>query len=361
MTNRSMVLKATIQVCLVVLSFLLGGLFMLVYLKVNPVGSKNNYAIIKDNTKVYEKSSLAKSVEKIYKVVVVIEEYEGGVVSGTGTGFIYKTDDRYGYILTNEHVLKSDKTTKLLLSSNEEIDAKILGKDQYLDLAVLQIDKKYVSLVAKLGSSENMNLGDTVFTVGSPLGIEYNGSVTSGILSGKNRLVETSVSKSNNYDWVMEVLQIDAPLNPGNSGGPLLNVNGEVVGVCSMKLVDDNIEGMGFAIPIEYVMSYIKTLEDSVKIKWPVFGVTMENIGDNSVDVPKNVKEGVVIVEVKKDTGAAKSGLQKGDIITKMNGVKVKNSAHLRYELYKYKAGDRIEVTYLRDGKENKTEVLLND
>lgn len=363
--KSSIRVKVIIQVFLIVVAFLLGGLFTLLLFKINPRGVTSSYNIIKDDTQVYEKGSLARAVKKVYDAVVAVENYENGEVVGTGTGFIYKVDDKYGYILTNEHVLGKAKSIKVVLTSNEEVTTKVLGKDGYLDLAVLQIDKKYVTTIASIGSSENMNLGDTVFTVGSPLGTNYRGSVTSGILSGKDRLVTTSVSDSDNYDWVMKVIQIDAPLNPGNSGGPLLNVNGEVVGICSLKLIDDKIEGMGFAIPIEYAMSHVESLENGVKIKWPLLGIGMEDVTDSNLQINNisldNIKEGVIVTNVKKNTGAEKAGIQKGDVIIKINDSDVKDIAYLKYELYQYQAGDTIEVTFIRNGKKKTVKVLLTD
>ena len=163
----------------------------------------------------------------------------------------------------------------------------------------------------------------------------------------------------------MKVLQIDASINPGNSGGPLLNVKGEVIGVCSLKLIDDDIEGMGFAIPIEYAMSHVETLEKGNTIKWPVLGINMANTTDYSLlinnDIPltDSNKIGVVVVEVQKDSAADLGGLQKGDIITKINKKDIKNIAYLRYELYQHQAKDTIEVTYEREGKSHKTKVKL--
>lgn len=351
-------------------SFIMGGIFTLLLIRYTPlvskiIGSNSNYVITKDETKVYEKSSLSKSVEKVYDSVVLIETYENDSLSGSGTGFVYKVDNKYGYILTNEHVIKNDNI-KITFTNDEATTAEILGKDEFLDLAVLRIDKKYVGQIATIGKSEDMMLGDVVFTVGSPLGYNYRGSVTSGVLSGKDRMVKTTVSSSNSNDWIMRVLQFDASINPGNSGGPLLNVNGEVIGVCSLKLIDDNIEGMGFAIPIEYAMSHIDTLENGKKIVWPVLGIGMINVTDkagvqnNDVSVPKNVKEGVIVLSIKENTGAADSSLKKGDIIIKINDNKVKDTAYLRYELYQHQSGDTIEITYIRNGKEKTTKVTLS-
>lgn len=355
---------------IIIFSFVMGGVIMFALLKWTPlisevVGSSST-VITKDGTKVYEKTSLASSVNKIYDATVMIKGYKNDELASTGTGFVYKTEGKYGYLLTNQHVVSGCSKISIITSSDEEVEAKVLGGDEYLDLAVLRIDSSKVKQVANIGSSEKMNLGDTVFTVGSPMGEDYRGSVTSGILSGKDRMVSVNVSNSSSNDWVMRVLQIDASINPGNSGGPLLNVNGEVIGVCSMKLVDDEIEGMGFAIPIEYAMSHIDSLEKGKKIEWPVLGISMTNVTDaanlyrNGISISKDIKEGVVVVQISENTGAAKSDLKSGDVITKIDGNEIKDSAYLRYELYQHQAGDTIEITYIRDGKEKTTRVTLS-
>lgn len=363
--KNSFKIKIIIQVCLVVISFLLGGLVMFLIMRLQPINNKTNEAIIRDDTVVYEKNSLAKAVDKVYDAVVAIESYENGGLSNTGTGFVYRVDDKYGYVMTNQHVISGATEIKVTMSNEEKTTALVLGSDKYLDLAVIRIDKKYVSLVANIGSSEKMNLGDTIFAVGSPLGIEYRGSVTSGILSGKERMVSTTVSKKETYDWVMRVLQTDAPLNPGNSGGPLLNAKGEVIGVCTMKLVDDKIEGMGFAIPIEYAMSHSKTLENGVKIKWPELGIGMKdltdiNISANNIKLDNKDQKGIIISNVKRGSCAEKSGLQIKDIITKINDKNIKNTAYLRYELYQHQSGDTVTISYIRDGKEHNVKVKLD-
>ena len=238
------------QLFIMIFSFIIGGIVMFALLKWTPIindvlGTTNTGGtlVTKNETQVYEKGSLAASVEKIYDATVLVNTYDNNEVISTGTGFVYKVDENYGYILTNNHVVEGGKKVTVVMTNDEEVEGKVLGGDSYLDLAVIQIARNKVTLVANIGKSENMKLGDTVFTVGSPMGYDYRGSVTSGVLSGKDRMVSVSVNSSNN-DWVMRVLQIDASINPGNSGGPLLNINGEVIGICSLKLVDDDIEGM---------------------------------------------------------------------------------------------------------------------
>lgn len=357
---------------IIIFSFVIGGVVTLGLLKWTPLlseivgtSSTGGTLVTKNKTHVYEKNSLAPSVEKIYDATVLVNTLGSNQQEiSTGTGFVYKIDDKYGYILTNNHVIKDGKTITVVMSNDEEVEAKVLGGDSYLDLAVLQIPREKVIMVANIGSSENMNLGDVVFTVGSPMGYEYRGSVTSGVLSGKDRMISVSVSSTNN-DWVMRVLQIDASINPGNSGGPLLNVNGEVIGICSLKLVDDEIEGMGFAIPIEYAMSHVKTLEAGEKVEWPLLGIEMVNVTDSvtlyryRIMLDENIKSGVVVLNAVDGSGAKEAGLKKGDVIIKFAGKEVKDFAYLRYELYQHSAGDVVEVTYLRDGKEKTTKIKL--
>lgn len=360
------------MIFIITFSFVIGGVVMFALLKWTPIISEvlgttgGGTLVTKNETQVYEKGSLAASVEKIYDATALVRTYKNEQLTSTGTAFVYKTDDKYGYLLTNNHVVSGGDKVTLVMTSEEEVEGTVLGGDDYLDLAVIRIDRSKVTLVANIGSSENMKLGDTVFTVGSPMGYDYRGSVTSGILSGKDRMVSVSLSNSTGSDWVMRVLQLDASINPGNSGGPLLNVNGEVIGVCSMKLVDDEIEGMGFAIPIEYAMSHVATLESGKTVEWPMLGINMANVTDtallyrNRIIIDESITQGVVVISAVEGSGAAEAGLQKGDVITKFAGKEVKDYAYLRYELYQHQAGDTIEITYIRDKKEKTVKVKLS-
>lgn len=353
---------------LIIFSFIVGALTIIIILKWTPLMGQiipTDNLITRNDTQVYEKTSLAPAVEKVYDATMVVQAFSNGQYISTGTGFVYKTDDKYGYLLTNQHVVKGSDEVKLVTSTGKEIEGKLLGGDEYLDLAVVQIKKEDVTQVSNIGSSEKMHLGDTIFTVGAPLGEQYRGTVTAGILSGKDRMVSVNISSSVSSDWIMRVLQIDASINPGNSGGPVLNVNGEVIGVSSLKLVDDDIEGMGFAIPIEYAMNHIEDLEAGKKIEWPLLGISMVNVTDaasaaaNGLKVPEKVTSGVIVADISADGAADKSDLKKGDVIIALNDKEVEDTAYLRYELYQHKAGDKIEVTYIRDGKEHKTKLTL--
>lgn len=364
------------EAVLIIVSFVIGGVLTFVIiggedLVGNNSSSSTNSGLTcssADCTKVVvDESGISEAVEKVYDGVLMIRNYQNNEVASTGTGFVYNIDGDYAYVMTNQHVVDNADKITLITSNDEEIDGEVLGGDSYVDIAIIKI-KKYDGIKAlQLGNSENAKLGDLVFTIGSPLGYEYRGSVSTGHLAGKDRLVSVSTdSNTSGSDWVMKVLQTDAAINPGNSGGPLMNTNGEVIGVISMKFVQTEVEGMGFAIPIEYVNSKIETLEKGEKIEWPLLGVSMINVSDakNSYrynyNIPNDVNSGVVVAGIQSGSGAADSDLKEGDIITKLNGEEVQDSAYLRYELYKYSVGDKIEITYIRDGKEHTTKVVLS-
>lgn len=314
---------------------------------------------------IHETNTIKSAIDKIYNAVLVVETYDArGTHIGTGTGFVYKKDEKSGYIMTNHHVIEGASSIKLINVLNEEVDAKLLGSDEYSDIAVLSMDASKVLSVASIGDSTQLELGDTLFTVGSPLGSKYMGTVTKGILSGENRQVTVTLKTGS---FIMNVLQTDAAINPGNSGGPLLNINGEVIGVTSMKLVQDEIEGMGFAIPIELAMASISQLEKGEAIVRPVLGVQLIDL-DNAyllrnyqIQVPNDVKNGIAIVQVEEGSAASKSGLQKGDIITKIDDHTITETGQFRYVLYQYNIGDSITVHLMRDGKQKEVKIILTD
>lgn len=350
---------------MILIAFALGAGLMYWYSVSNPT------VITKDRTvseiKVTE-VAMEDAIDKVYDSVLCIETVSSdGTVMSTGTGFVYDKDDKYGYVLTNAHVVSEGSTIQGVLSNNNVVELTLLGSDSYTDLAVLRMNASDVLQVASIGSSDNTEIGNTVFTVGSPLGLTYAGTVTKGILSGKDRLIETSASSGlSSESYIVKVLQTDAAISPGNSGGPLVNLAGDVIGITSLKLVDEEVEGMGFAIPIEDAMNYVDYLEQGKPIQRPVIGVQILDLTNKyvlyryNINIPSNVESGVYLVEVNNGYPASDAGLKSGDIITAVNGEKVTTTAEFKYELYKYSIGDTVEVTYYRDGKENKTIVTLD-
>lgn len=350
-----------IYVVTIILSLTIGVTGTIVTLHYFPMTEKTLEKTVNE-VSISESDSLKTAIDKIYDSVVLIETYKNNRQISSGTGFVYKKDENNGYIITNHHVIDGATTVKVTNINGETVEAKVLGSDEYADIAVLSVDKSSILQVAQIGKSTDSNIGDTLFTIGSPLGSDYMGTVTKGILSGKERTVSVSLSSGS---FLMEVLQTDAAINPGNSGGPLVNINGEVIGVNSIKLVQDEIEGMGFAIPIEMVMASVDRLEKGEKIVRPVIGVELLDVDNayylyrNGITLDNSIDSGVAIVNVQENSPAAASGLQKGDVILEVEGTQIKNVAYFRFVLYKYSVGDKIKIKYYRNNEILETEINL--
>ena len=296
---------------------------------------------------------IADAVEKIYDAVVVVTTYSRGRDYASGTGFVYKTDNKYGYIITNNHVISNSTEVKVKFSNDKVYDATVIGSDSYADIAVLSVEKEAVISEAIIGKSNTMRVGDTTFAVGAPIDSStFSWSVTRGILSGKNRIVEVEGEDSVN---VISVLQTDTAINSGNSGGPLCNSNGEVVGVTNMKLASSSVEGMGFAIPIEEATKYADSIIKGEKISRPYLGVSIYDASSNFF----SNNTGIYIEYVEKGSSAEKGGLKKGDKIISINGVEITSTAYFKYELYKYNIGDKITIEVERNGKNQKLNITL--
>ena len=292
---------------------------------------------------------IAEAVEKVYDSVVVVESYNKNQLYSTGTGFVFKTDDKKAYILTNHHVIESSTSVKVVFTDNKSKEVEVVGSDAYSDMAVLSVDKEDIIAVAQIGSSEELKVGDTAFAVGAPLDSSaYAWTVTRGVISGKNRTVQTS-------SQVMEVLQTDTAINSGNSGGPLCNSNGEVIGVTNMKLASSSIEGMGFAIPIETAIKNANTLIQGKEIIRPYIGVSIAEARKSYY----STETYVYIGSVEKDSPADKGGLKANDIILSVNDVKITTVSYFQHELYKYEIGERIKIKVDRNGTEKTVIVKL--
>ena len=355
------------KIFLTIVSFLLGAsiMFALIY----SVTSTNLFVqkVINENIKtttLEEVSDLKKAINKVYDSAVYIE-VTGNRTSASGSGFIYKIHENKAYILTNYHVIENGSMYKVTLNNGDEVDATLLNGDEYYDIAVLTIPSNNVKQVAVLGNSDNLELGDTVFTVGAPLGKDYMGTITKGIISSKDRMVAVKLSKGN---YIMEVIQTDASINEGNSGGPICNIEGEVVGITSSKLIGSGVEGMGFAIPINKVKELINDFESGVKLERPYFGVQLLDLTNTfvlqyyyNIRISSDVEFGAVISIVEEGMPASLAGLKVGDVIIEMDGERVSDTSHFKYILYKHKIGDKILVKYYRENKLQETIVELKE
>lgn len=319
---------------------------------------KDNYLekeIVNKNVTISD-TGISESVSKVYDAVVVIETTYNNRPYSTGTGFVFKTDDNYGYIITNYHVISESDGVNVIFTNDKKINASVVGSDEYSDIAVLRVSKDDVISVCEIGSSNDTNVGDTLFAIGAPIDSEiYSWTVTRGILSGKNRLVEAT-STNGRSSFIIEVLQTDAAINSGNSGGPICNTNGQVIGVTNMKLASSSIEGMGFAIPIDTAVKYANMIISGDSISRPYVGVS---IYEKTSMFTSNTS-GIYIDTVEKNSPADKAGLQSGDKIIKIGDKEVSSSSYFKYELYKYNVGDTIKITYIRDNLEKEVNLVLS-
>ncbi len=197
-------------------------------------------------------------------------------------------------------------------------------------------------------------LGETVLAIGSPLGFDFSGSVTMGIISGKDRIVPVDIDGDGTDDWDSIVLQTDAAINPGNSGGPLINMAGELIGITSMKIADNTVEGMGFAIPVNEIVPIIEQLMANGRVIRPLLGVsavsidTMPSAQKSFYGIQLDLDKGIMITSVQAGYPAAKAGLKAKDVITIFDGITVTSFKQFRRLLYGKQVGDTVEVTYVR-------------
>ncbi|MBQ8960743.1 MAG: trypsin-like peptidase domain-containing protein [Ruminococcus sp.] len=283
---------------------------------------------------------------------------------GTGTGIIMTED---GYIVTNAHVIYDDSEYKagkaievsVLLSDESKYDAKIIAYDTETDLAVLKIDETKLT-PAVFGDSDDLRVGELVIAVGNPLGFELFGTVTSGIVSALNRQISIN-------DKEMTLIQTDAAINNGNSGGPLLNSCGQVIGINSAKLSSSygsnqaTIEGLGFAIPINEAKVIIDDLINySYVTGRPQIGISTSDVTE-AYAAYLGMPMGVLVQSIQEDSAAEKAGMKKGDIIIDIEGTPIKTGQELNKVKNQYKAGDTITITVYRSGEDIELEVTLQE
>lgn len=331
-----------------------------------------------ENVSVNTTTNITKAVGKVQDAVVSVLNYQssGDPLDGntsekqasSGSGVIYKKANGKAYIVTNNHVVANAEKLEVTFANGKKASAKLLGTDVWNDLAVLEISGKNVSKVAEFGNSDSLKVGEPAIAIGSPLGTEFSGSVTEGIISGLNRAVPVDTNSDGQEDWEADVIQTDAAVNPGNSGGALINIQGQVIGINSMKISMQNVEGISFSIPINTVEPIIQQLETKGEVVRPSLGVTLRDVETipsaqqkSVLKLPENINYGAMVQQVTKSSAAAKAGLKQYDVITELNGKKVTNSISLRKELYSpnLQIGDKIAIKYYRDGKLKSTTLTL--
>lgn len=278
--------------------------------------------------------------------------------AGTGSGVIYQATDNEAYIVTNNHVVEEAKDLKVKLSTGESVDATLIGTDALTDIAVLKISGKFNIKPITFADSSKIRTGDTVYAIGNPLGLELSGSVTEGIVSAKERTMDVKTSAGTSS---VKVIQTDAAINPGNSGGALINNQGQLIGINTLKISADTVEGIGFAIPSNDTKVIIDQLVKNGKVVRPFMGLALISVDA----VPSSYLEEL---NVKTDNGAlvastdetAGKVFKEGDVITHIEDQDVKTDGEVRNYIYKHnKAGDTVKFKIMRDGKEKEVSLKL--
>ncbi len=283
--------------------------------------------------------------------------YPGGtqIVQGSGSGFVYSAD---GYIITNHHVIDGADKISVYFHDGSTAEATLVGSDSLSDIAVIKVDTTEKALVPmEIGDSNLMKVGDEVLAIGCPAGIEFMGTVTDGIISAINRDVELD-NDGTSKTKTMTLLQTNATINRGNSGGPLINTRGQVIGINTLKLSADY-EGIGFSIPMNGALPIIKQLiehgevverTESFVSSEGVIGISASEITEQESEY-YDIPMGVLVVQIDKDSSASKAGLRRGDIITKFNGEDITTVNELNRLKSAFKAGDTVTITVFRDSE----------
>ncbi len=287
---------------------------------------------------------------------------------GTGSGVLYKKENGKAYIVTNHHVVEDAEELEVTLDDGTKVQGKLIGSDVWTDLAVVEIDDKDITSIMEFGDSDALKRGETVIAIGNPLGLGFSGSVTVGVVSGKDRSIPIDINQDGSVDWQADVLQTDAAINPGNSGGALINMAGQLIGINSMKITEETVEGIGLAIPINLALPVIEQLEQTGEVNRPTMGVSLLDLRDIPVQqqsvlkLPDDVKNGVVVTEVFRNTPAQTAGVRKYDTIVEMDGEPIEDMVTLRKHLYnEKKVGDSMTMKVYREGKPVTIDMVLKD
>ncbi len=280
--------------------------------------------------------------------------------SDIGSGVYFHNDGKNAYIVTNNHVVQGGSKVEIVLSTNKQVPATVVGTDPFTDLAVLKVPISTFAHVqpAQFANSDDIQVGEPAIAIGTPMGLDFADTVTAGIVSGNQRMMPVEEPDSDSTLDYQSVIQTDAAINPGNSGGPLLNASGQVIGINSSKIVEQDFEGMGFAIPSNEVLNVADQIMQTGHAVHPALGV--EGIDLSTVPsqyIPSNipVDYGFYVQSVT-SSAAKKAGLKAGDVIIAINGKTVQTMADLRTDLFAMKPGQVVKVTVYR----GQTKLTLN-
>lgn len=274
-------------------------------------------------------------------------------IQGVGSGIIV---DSEGYILTNSHVIGdgSAQNITVMFENEDKKPGKVMWFEKALDLAIVKVDGNNYP-AAEIGNSDTLNIGELAVAIGNPLGLDFERTVTSGIISGLNRTIQ--IDEGNKVE---NLIQTNAAINSGNSGGPLLNNKGQVIGINTLKL--KAAEGLGFAIPINVVKPIIDQVVSQGKYTSVYVGIGGDSVAKyRAAGIEVGVKDGIVISQVEPESPADKAGIKKMNIMVSFGGKEINSLETLRKEMYKYKPGDKVKAVVIKEGKKVDVEIMLGE
>ena len=272
------------------------------------------------------------------------------VGEGVGSGVIF---DKAGYIVTNNHVVGTAKTVIVSLADGQSTEGTVVGRDAKTDLAVVKINMDNLP-VAEFGDSDSLQVGEPAIAIGNPLGLEFQGTVTVGVISSLNRTIGAEGQS-------MKLIQTDAAINPGNSGGALVDADGKVIGINSAKISQEGVEGLGFAIPINAARPILQDLITNGKVVRPYLGLYgLDQQMAARFGMQLNA-QGIYVYRVVPGGPLDQAGLQHGDVIVKLDGTDVKDFASLQSVMDKLKVGDSVSIDYTRNGMNREATVVLQE
>lgn len=305
-------------------------------------------------------TNLTSVVSQTESKVVGISNITQNEEISSGSGVIYSKDDTGVYIVTNQHVIEDSEEIRVLFDNGEELNAELIGSDKFSDLALLRVNPEFEVMPFNLGDSSILNKGEYVLAIGSPLGVDFYGSTTFGIISGKDRVIGVDLDDNGTEDWDMILLQTDAAINPGNSGGPLINLSGDLIGITTMKMDEVSVEGMGFAIPINEVIPIVEQLRTNGTVSRPILGISGKDISELTIyqksylGINLDRTKGVLVTDVSSGSPANIGGIQTGDILLKFDEFDINSFKTFRKSLYNMNIGDEVNIVILR-GEEHIT------
>lgn len=272
---------------------------------------------------------------------------------GLGTGVIVSEN---GYIITNQHVCGSKYSNcYVTLENGKSYNGNVVWSDNDLDLAILKINARGLDYI-RLGDSDKIRIADNVYAIGNPIGLEFQRTVTAGIVSGINRTIK--IDEEDKSSYMEDLIQTDATINPGNSGGPLIDTNGEMVAINSVKIT--SAEGIGFAIPVNIVKPIIEKLTQEDKFEEAFLGIfAYDKEVIPYLDEKLNLDKGIYVAQISLDGPSNKSGLRIGDVITKIDNEEINKMSDLRKYIYRKNPNDTVVLTVIRNNKESNISIVL--